>query len=271
MHDKFKFHSNYNYLNLNLCNGILTIQLSNPQKKNAVTPSMNAELTTIWDDALRDPNVRLIILTGDGDDFCAGADFNHLNETPLNEEYRPTNSIIRDVRRHMLSLLDCEKPTIAKVRGAAYGIGASLALACDFIYAEKNARFCDPHVKAGMVAGDGGVLLWPALIGMARAKYYLMTGDPIGAQKAEEIGLITNCFEPDELDHQVQRLAEKLMNLPPHALNYTKSSLNLALKQMTGSAFETSLAYEIYSMGMNDCTEASTAFLEKRKPQYTGY
>jgi enoyl-CoA hydratase len=149
-------------------------------------------------------------------------------------------------------------------------MGVNLALACDMVFAAPGARFCDSHVKAGMVAGDGGVLLWPMLIGMHRAKEYLMTGEPVAAEKAAEIGLINGCIPDDHLDAHVQALAEKLRDLPPHAVNYTKAALNVAMKQMTGGAFEMSLGYELYSMGTSDFKEATTAFVEKRKGSFKG-
>ena len=149
-------------------------------------------------------------------------------------------------------------------------MGVNLALACDMVFAAPGARFCDSHVKAGMVAGDGGVLLWPMLIGMHRAKEYLMTGEPVSAERAAEIGLINGCIADDQLDAHVQQLAEKLRDLPPHAVNYTKAALNVAMKQMTGAAFEMSLGYELYSMGTSDFKEATTAFVEKRKGKFSG-
>jgi enoyl-CoA hydratase len=121
-----------------------------------------------------------------------------------------------------------------------------------------------------MVAGDGGVLVWPHLIGMRRAKHYLMTGEPVPGEVAADIGLITACVPDDELDAYVQAYAERLRDLPPHAVNYTKASLNVAMKQMTGAAFEMSLGYELYTMGMNDFREATTAFVEKRKGEFKG-
>ncbi|HEY4125086.1 MAG TPA: enoyl-CoA hydratase-related protein, partial [Rhizomicrobium sp.] len=138
------------------------------------------------------------------------------------------------------------------------------------VFAADTARLCDSHVKAGMVAGDGGVLLWPLAVGMHRAKEYLMTGEPVPAKTAEAIGLINRALPEAELDAHVQAMAEKLRDLPPHAVNYTKMSLNLALKHMTSTAFEASLAYEVYSMGMNDFKEATTAFVQKRKGEFKG-
>jgi enoyl-CoA hydratase len=264
-------YASFTALKLNLLDGIMTVTLSNPGKKNAITSAMSNELNRIWDELLLDPNVKVIILTGDGSDFCAGANLGALSERAATKQPdNPVHPTTRNARKHAYSILDCEKPILAKVRGVAYGLGVTLALACDIVFASEEARFCDSHVKAGMVAGDGGVLLWPPAVGIHRAKEYLMTGDPVPARVAEQIGLINYCVPDSELDDRVLAFARKLMALPPHAVNYTKMSLNAALRNMTGSAFETSVAYEIYSMGMADFAEATKAFVEKRNGRFFG-
>ena len=269
-------YSSYVGLSLSLVDGVMTVTISNPGRRNAITAAQSTELTRIWEDVWLDPEVRVVILTGEGGDFCSGADVAGLAQGAAERQDakpRPSNPVhtsSRIAKRHMYGILDCEKPVIAKVRGVAYGMGVNLALACDLVYAAPGARFCDSHVKAGLVAGDGGVLLWPLLVGMHRAKEYLLTGEPVMAEKAAEIGLINACIPDDELDAHVQALAEKLRDLPPHAVNYTKAALNVAMRQMTGGAFEMSLGYEIYSMGMDDFREATSAFVQKRKGQYTG-
>ncbi len=269
-------YSAYRGLGLHKDEGIMTITLSNPGRRNAVTSQQSDELTQIWEDVWLDPEVSVIVLTGANDDFCSGADLASLSERVSKPEpakpqsVSPVNFASRIAKKHLYGILDCEKPVIAKVRGAAYGLGVTIALACDLVYAAPGARFCDSHVKAGMVAGDGGVLIWPLLVGMHRAKEYLMTGEPVEAEVAERIGLINACVPDDRLDSHVRAVAERLRDLPPHAVNYTKMALNTAMKQMTGSAFEMSLGYEIYSMGMDDCKEAMTAFMEKRKGKFVG-
>jgi enoyl-CoA hydratase len=265
-------YSRYKELKLDLRDRIMTLTLSNPGRKNAVTPVMNAELATIWDDLWVDPEVSVIIFTGEGDAFCSGADLKALNaEFTSGEKPRNVvNPVTRVAKKHVMGILECEKPILAKVRGPAYGMGVNLAMACDMVFVSENARLCDSHVTAGMVAGDGGVLLWPLAIGIHRAKEYLMTGTPIPGPVAAEIGLVNRCLPDDELDAHVQAMAEKLRDLPPLAVNYTKMALNVALKQMTQAAFETSLAYEAYTMQSADFIEATTAFMEKRKGNYTG-
>ena len=268
-------YSRYSGLGLSLTDGIMTVTLSNPGRKNAITAQQGDELVTIWEDLWEDPAVRVIILTGEGGDFCSGADVSRLagkaeKAGEANVQVQPINATSRKARKHVYGILECEKPVIAKVRGVAYGLGVNLALACDMVFAAPGARFCDSHVKMGLVAGDGGVLLWPLLVGMHRAKEYLMTGDPVLAEKAADIGLINGCIPDDELDAHVQALAEKLRDLPPHAVNYTKAALNVAMRQMTGAAFEMSLGYEIYTMKTNDFREATQAMIGKRKGQFRG-
>ena len=265
-------YSRYQALKLSLEDGIMTVTLSNPGKRNAVTMRMQDELANIWEDLWVDPEVKAIILTGEGDDFCSGADMGDLAEAAASDEQVVSyvNRCTRYARKHVLGILECEKPVIAKVRGVAYGMGVNMALACDMVFASDNARFCDSHVKVGLVAGDGGVLLWPMAVGIHRAKEYLMTGDPIPAKVAAEIGLINRCMPDDELDEHVRKLVDKLMALPPHAVNYTKASINQLLKQVALPAFETSLAYEIYTMKMDDVQEATNAFVQKRPAKFTG-
>jgi enoyl-CoA hydratase len=269
-------YSKYVGLKLSKADGIMTITISNPGRRNAMTPQQNVELVSIWEDVWLDPDVAVIVITGEGDDFCSGADVSGLaagaaaRAAGAAPPKNPVNPTTRLAKKHVYGIMDCEKPVIAKVRGVAYGMGVNIALACDMVFAAPGARFCDSHVKAGMVAGDGGVLVWPHLIGMRRAKHYLMTGEPVPGEVAADIGLITACVPDDELDAYVQAYAERLRDLPPHAVNYTKASLNVAMKQMTGAAFEMSLGYELYTMGMNDFREATTAFVEKRKGEFKG-
>ncbi len=264
-------YSKYKALELQLEGGVMTVMLSNPGKRNAVNAQTSEELCHIWDDLHVDPNVEVIILTGKGDSFCSGADISLLaNEAEAGQRKSLTNPSSRLARKQLMSILDCEKPVIAKVRGVAYGLGLTLALACDMVFASEGTRLCDSHVKVGLVAGDGGVLLWPLAVGIHRAKEYLMTGEPLTAEVAERIGLINRALPDDQLDAHVLALAKKLQALPPHAVNYTKHALNQVLKQVAQPAFETSLGYEIYSMGMKDVAEATRAMVEKRKGKYSG-
>ena len=260
----------YSALQLTLADYVMTVTLSNPAKKNAATPQMLEELTTIWDDLSGDPAVKVVILTGAEGNFCSGVDLNSLDSRASDEGTPRLGGSPGGGRAHAVCVFECAKPTLAKVRGVAYGVGVNMALACDMVFAAEGARLCDSHVKAGMVAGDGGVLLWPLAVGIHRAKEYLMTGEPVPPNVAEDIGLINRCLPDAELDGHVQAMAEKLRDLPPLAVNYTKRALNVAVKQMTASALEASHAYQIYSMRSQDFGEAVSAFVEKRKGVYHG-
>ena len=261
-------YSRYKSLKLHKDGGVMTITLSNPGRRNATTPEMSIELANIWDDVWQDDEVAVIVIQGEGQDFCSGADTERLKSR--DDAAGPTFNVTRRMKKHAYGLLDCEKPVVAKVRGVAYGIGLTLALASDLVYAADSARFCDPHVKLGLVAGDGGVLLWPAMGALRRAKEALLLGEALTAQEAMDIGLINRVLPDDQLDAHVDGIVSRLLEMPPHALNYTKVSLNLALKQMTGAAFEASMAYQAYALKTEDFKEATRSFVEKRKGKFQG-
>ena len=170
----------------------------------------------------------------------------------------------------IFSFLDLEKPIIARIPGPCIGLGASLALLCDIVYASENARIGDPHVKVGLVAGDGGVVAWPHLVGHARAKEYLMTGDLLTAAEAERIGLINHVVPEDELDTRVYAMAERLAGGATRAIRWTKTSINIGLKRYAHSVMDTCLGYEMLTFASNDHREAVDAFVNKRRPEFKG-
>lgn len=258
----------YEAIKVSVSDGIATLVLSNPARKNAVNRQMHTELERIWDDIDADDDVRVAILTGDAGTFCAGTDLG--GQQKQNNEGRRGRPRTRPARRIFWNMLDCEKPIIAKVRGYAYGLGVNLALACDLVYAAESAKLCDSHVKHGIAPGDGGAALWPLLIGFHRAKELILTGDPIVGRKAADIGLINYALPDDELDGAVDAMARKLADGPPLAISYGKLSVNTMLKQMMAGAFETSLAYDQLTLYTQDHKEGANAFMEKRKPKFTG-
>lgn len=259
---------NYQMLLINKHDGIATITLNNPSKKNAVNRQMHIELEHVWDDVDADPEIKVVILTGAGNAFCSGIDLGGIkSESDNGTRPRPRT---RGARRLFWNMLDCEKPIIAKVKGVAYGLGVNVALACDIVIAEEGAKFCDSHVKAGIAPGDGGAALWPLLIGFHRAKEYIMTGDPIAADKAVELGLINYCKSASEVDGFVDAMARKLADGAPMAISYGKLAVNTMLKQLVAGAFETSMAYDQLTLYTEDHREGATAFLEKRKPNFKG-
>ena len=261
--------ASYEHVRLSLDErGILTATITNPEKRNAFNDDIGADLHRLWRDADDDPNVRVIVFTGAGNAFCAGIDLGRLTGGP--RARRDTRTAPKDTRDRVFDIVDCQTPTIAKVRGPAYGMGVNLALACDFVIAAEDARLCDSHVKNGIAAGDGGVAFFPLMVGFRRAKELLMLGEVLSGKEAAEIGLINKAVPESELDSTVDALAVRLANEAPLALAFTKLSLNIMLKQLTMGAFETSIAYDLLTLRTDDVAEGARAFLEKRPPKFTG-
>jgi enoyl-CoA hydratase len=260
--------SRYQMIRVASHEGIVTLTLNNPSRRNALTRPMHAELERIWDDVDADDDIRVAILTGEAGTFCAGTDLGVQQQD--NNAGRKGRPKTRSARRLFWNMLDCEKPIIAKVRGYAYGVGVNIAVLCDLVYAAEGAKFCDSHVRMGIVPGDGGAALWPLLIGFARAKEYLMTGEPILAQDAARMGLINHCLPDAELDDAVDAMAHRLVEGAPLAISYAKLSVNTMLKQLVAGAFETSLAYDQLTLYTDDHKEGANAFLQKRPPKFHG-
>jgi enoyl-CoA hydratase len=186
------------------------------------------------------------------------------------DDPRKFRAIGPDAKRIVFSLLDLEKPIICRLNGAAAGLGASIALLCDVIVASKEAVIGDPHVKVGLVAGDGGAVIWAQLIGYARAKEYLLTGRMLDAVKAAEIGLINYAVPREELDTKVAEIVAEIAANPRWAVRWTKTAINLPLKEIAHKVMDAALAYETLTNLSEDRQEAVRAFVEKRKPDFKG-
>jgi enoyl-CoA hydratase len=159
---------------------------------------------------------------------------------------------------------------ICRLNGAAVGLGATIALMCDVIVAEEAAKIGDPHVKVGLVAGDGGALIWPALIGMARAREMLLTGDLVSGAEAARIGLVNHAVAPDQLDAKVAEVAGKILGNPRWAMRWTKTVMNQQLRQAANLMADSAVAYEMLSNALADRAEAVAAFKERRPPRLSG-
>lgn len=246
----------------------LTITMNRPDFLNAADTVLHEELAHVFYDVAVDPDSDIIILTGAGRAFSAGGDIPWMRDAIAKPEMFEQTA--REAKRIAFSMLELEKPLIAKVNGHATGLGATLALLCDVIFASSRAKIGDPHVSIGFVAGDGGPALWPQLIGYARAKEYLMTGDLMPAAEAERIGLINHVVEPEELDARVDAFADKLANGATKAIRWTKTLANLELRRIVGAVMDPGVAYEALSNNTADHREAVEAFLAKRQPVFTG-
>jgi enoyl-CoA hydratase len=260
-------YSAYQFIKAERSGRVLRLTLTNPPM-NTVQMGLHNELSRIFHDVQIDHESDVVILTGAGEVFSAGGDIPNMQRRIDDPELFNRKNV--EMKRIVFGLIELEKPIICRINGDCMGLGATLALLCDIIVAVDSARIADPHVKMGYVAGDGGAIIWPQLIGFARAKQYLLLGDPIAAPEAERIGLINFSVPKTELDAKVDQLAERLARGATKAIRWTKTSINIQLRQLAHTLLDASLAYEALTNVSADHQEAVTAFKEKRRPVFTG-
>lgn len=245
---------------------LLTITMNRPELLNAVNLEMLEELADVFTYAAADPDSDVVVLTGAERAFSAGGDLEHIAGNAARPEQFEYEAHL--AKRIVFSMLDLEKPLICRLNGHAVGLGATLALMCDVIFAVETAKIGDPHVALGLVAGDGGAAIWPQRIGFGRAKEYLMTGELLTAKKAEEIGLINHCVSADELDSAVSAFCDRMLKGATKAIRWTKVLVNIELKRIVHAMLDTGLAYEGLSAHSADHREGVRALQEKRKPVF---
>jgi enoyl-CoA hydratase len=247
---------------------LLVVTIAHPTSKlNAVDDRLHRDLTTLFRELKRETAARAVLLTGEGRAFSAGGDFNWF---PDLQKPGALEDLRRDAKQMIWDLLDVELPIVAAVNGPAVGLGASIALLCDVIFAADSASFADPHVRVGIVAGDGGAAIWPLALGPARAKQYLLTGDPLTAAEAERIGLINFVVPAAELAEKALAFATRLAAGAPLAVRYTKLAVNKLVKDALNLAFDVSTALELITFRSDDHREALAAIREKRAPKFSG-
>ena len=260
--------SDFTTLQLERIGHVLRVTIAHPTSElNAVDDRLHHDLTALFADLRRENEARAVVLTGRGRAFSAGGDFNWF---PALQEPGRLEALRRDAKQLIWDLLDVEIPIVAAVNGHAMGLGASIALLCDVIFMADTATIGDPHVKVGIVAGDGGVVIWPLAVGPARAKQYLLTGDPLTATEAERIGLINKVVPADQLAAEAMAFAQRLAAGAPLAVRYTKLAVNKLVKDALNIAFDTSTALELLTFHSDDHREALAAMREKRKPEFKG-
>ena len=247
---------------------LLRANFNRPDALNAIDRVAHDELARFFAELAVDPLTDVVILSGMGRAFSAGGDLEHIQR--MIDDPSVFVDDIPNVKRIVFGMLDCPKPIIAKINGHAIGLGATIALLCDVIFAVPNAKIGDPHVKVGFAAGDGGAIIWPHLLGHARAKEYLLTGRLLTGEEAAKIGLINHVVAPEELDRTVDAFAQELLSGAMRAIQYTKLAVNIGLKQLAHSVLDASVAFEALSNVTADHREAVQAMREKRSPKFTG-
>lgn len=244
---------------------VAIVTINQPESLNAFTVKLHKQAEEIFHELAYEDDVNAIVLTGAGKAFSAGGSIKGMQQGAFMSLDR-----LEEIIRLILNLLKIKQPVVAALNGHAIGLGATIALFCDIVVASKEARIGDPHVNVGMVAGDGGCIIWPSLIGMNRAKEMLLTGKLLKAEEAKAIGLINHCVSPEEVMPKALEIAHSLADGPPKAIQWTKLALNVKLMQDVNSILPLSTALESLSKFTEDHKEAATAYLEKRKPKFTG-
>lgn len=245
---------------------MLTAVIDNPAERNAINPALDDALPHLFTDADADPDTRVIVLTGAGKAFCAGGSLSMI-QSGL-DSLSGFMAGYKNGKRMLQSMLECDKPILAKVNGDAIGLGATLALFADITIAAESARFCDPHVRVGLVAGDGGSIIWPANMGFAAAKYFLLTGEMVSAREAQSMGLIAKVTSDELLDAEVDRVARNIAVGAQQAIQLTKRVINIPLRRAFVEMADAGFALEAISSRHSDHREGCSAFLEKRKPTF---
>jgi enoyl-CoA hydratase len=210
------------------------VTMNNPDNANAVNNRMHTAFTRLWGTLADDPDARAVLVTGTGDYFSAGGNLVEWLETHVNNPVT-RRAGMRDARRIVRDMIDFPLPVVAAVNGPAVGFGCSIAVLCDIVLMSDRAFFADTHVASGLVAGDGGSVLWPLLMSLLKAKEYLMLGERIKADKAVELGLANRVVPHEQIKQEGLAVAHRLAALPPRAVQDTKRTLNLhAQRAITG-------------------------------------
>ncbi len=247
---------------------VLRVILDGNGPMNPVDQDLHDELARVFAEVDRDPDSDVIVLTSENRAFCAGGDMEWFQE--MIDRPEGFRAIAHEAKRIVFGLLEMEKPIVCRLNGAAAGLGATIALLCDIIVADEKALIGDPHVRMGIVAGDGGAVIWPQLIGFARAKEFLMTGDMIPASRAAEMGLVNYAVPTAELDAKTDEIVDKLAGGARWAIRWTKTVTNITLREIAHKLMDASLAYEMMTNLTADHQEAVSAFKEKRPPKFSG-
>ena len=247
---------------------VLVVTIDRPgDELNRVDERLHHELTALFPRLQRERQARAVLLTGQGRAFSAGGDFAWFPELQ-----RPGQlpALHLDGKALIWDLLDVHLPIVCALNGHAVGLGASIALLCDAVFMCHSATISDPHVKVGIVAGDGGTVAWPLAVGPMVAKRFLLTGDPVSAGQAERLGLVTEVVPDGELHATALAYAHRLAAGAPLAVQGTKQAINAHVKAALGQSFDLATALEMGTFHSADHQEALAALAEKRPPRFEG-
>lgn len=247
--------------------GVTEVVLDNPSRLNSIDAQGHRELAYVWNDLDADPATRVVLLRAEGRAFSAGGDYSLIEG--MIDDPAVHRRALREARDLVRNVIECSTPIVAAINGPAVGAGLAAALLADIPIAGRSARILDGHTTLGVAAGDHAVVIWPLLVGMAKAKYHLLTNDPIDGTEAERLGLVAKVVEDEALLDEARAVAERLAAGSAEALSWTKHALNHWLRAAY-PAFDASVAYEFLGFLSEDASEGLQAVKEKRPPRFTG-
>jgi enoyl-CoA hydratase len=245
--------------------GVLEVIIANEGRQNSATESMHRDLANVWRAIDADASVRSVLVRGAGEHFSSGGDFEMIER--MIEDEATLLRVWREASDLVYNLVDCSKPVVSAIRGTAVGAGLAVALLADVSVAGKNAKILDGHTRLGVAAGDHSVIIWPLLCGLAKARYYLLTNEPLTGSEAERIGLVSLCVDDDRVRERALEVAVKLAAGSASALAFTKHALNNWLR-LAGPSFDASLALEFLGFRLGDAREGLDAVRNRRPPQF---
>lgn len=246
-------------------NGVLLITMNRPDKYNATDEGMHSELARVWAEVSSDPETRVAVVTGAGKAFSAGGDLAMVQR--MAGDHDRVSHMLSEMSDMVYNIINCEKPIVSAINGVAVGAGTVVALLADISICAREAKLGDGHVKLGVAAGDHAAILWPLLAGMAKARYYLLTGEMIGGEEAERIGMVSKALPREQVLDESLKVAETLATGSQPAIRWTKRALNNWLKS-AGPIFDQSAAYEMLCFMGPDVLEGAAALGEKRQPEF---
>ena len=259
-------YSNYEHLEVKVLDGVALITMNRPESLNSANFQLHYELSKIWLDIGNDDSVKVAVITGSGNAFSAGGDFEMIEAAIGNPAVIAQNT--KEAGDIVYNLMILDIPVISAINGVAVGAGLAVALLADISIASEKARITDGHTRLGVAAGDHAAMIWPLLCGMAKAKYYLLTCDFLDGSEAERIGLVSRAVPHETLMDTAMDIARKLSHSSQPAIRYTKHSLNQWLRQSGQGPFDYSLLAEAIGFFGPDIQEGLSAIKEKRTPKF---
>jgi len=250
-------------------NGIAIITMNRPEKRNAMSPAIFQGIATSMEDAVKDEEIRVIILTGTGDAFCAGADVKSMAAGEL-ERREPPPEQPASRAPFTMQFRQCPKPIIAAMNGVAVGVGLDLALACDIRIASDKARFTVGYVRRGMVPAAGSAWYLPRLMGIDQSLKVILTSEMLSAEEAEKLGMVTMVVPHDELESASLEIAEQIAKAPTLAVQAAKRAVYESLELDLEKSLNLTMKLRQGLLRTDDYHESATAFVEKREPTFKG-